>query len=127
MISHDQKQQIVQQYGTHKNDSGSPQVQVAILTHRINTLKEHLNGHKHDNSSRRGLLKMVGARRKLLNYLSATNAKEYAKLLKALDLRKWSFKYIYFDSGPLSIVVSWFMGTRGTCELEGDMTIALWR
>jgi small subunit ribosomal protein S15 len=88
MITHDQKKQIIQKYGTHKNDSGSPQVQVAILTERIDYLKKHLESHKHDNHSRRGLLMMVGARRKHLNYLKSYNGAEYEKIIKALKLRK---------------------------------------
>lgn len=72
----------------HPKDTGSHQVQVAILTERINQLAKHLEGHPKDNHSRRGLLIMVGKRRKLLNYLKSVNKKAYEELLEKLDLRK---------------------------------------
>jgi small subunit ribosomal protein S15 len=72
----------------HPKDTGSADVQVALLTSRINELTEHLKTHKKDHSSRRGLLKMVGQRRRLLDYLSDTDTKRYAELIKKLNLRK---------------------------------------
>ena len=88
MIKAPQKQKLIKKYATHKGDTGSPQVQVAILTERINQLTAHLQKHKKDNHSRRGLLMMVGKRRRLLNYLNETNRPEYDALIKTLKLRK---------------------------------------
>ena len=82
------KGEIITQYQTHEGDSGSPDVQVAILTRRIKDLADHLAVHKHDNHSRRGLLKMVGRRRRLLNYLSRTEHERYVKLIADLGLRR---------------------------------------
>ena len=82
------KPDIVANYRTHERDSGSSQVQVAILTARINHLNEHLKKNIHDHHSRRGLLKMVGRRRRLLAYLSRTNVDGYQKLIQSLGLRK---------------------------------------
>lgn len=80
------KKKIIQKYQTHKTDTGSPQVQVGILTKRIVQVTKHLKEHKKDNSARRGLLAMVAQRRKLLSYLKMNNTKAYEKLLKGLDL-----------------------------------------
>ena len=82
------KQQIIQQYATHEGDTGSPEVQVAILTSRINHLNEHLKLNPQDKHSRRGLLKMVGQRRGLLKYLEKTDIERYRSLIEALGLRK---------------------------------------
>jgi small subunit ribosomal protein S15 len=82
------KGEVISQYKTHETDSGSPEVQVAILTRRIKDLAEHLNTHKHDNHSRRGLLKMVGRRRRLLTYLSRTHNDRYQQLIASLGLRR---------------------------------------
>ena len=82
------KGEIITQYQTHEGDSGSPEVQVAILTRRIKDVADHLSAHKHDNHSRRGLLKMVGHRRRLLNYLSRTEHDRYLKLIADLGLRR---------------------------------------
>ena len=82
------KGEIITQYQTHEGDSGSPEVQVAILTRRIKDLADHLSAHKHDNHSRRGLLKMVGRRRRLLNYLQKTDLDGYRELTKKLGLRR---------------------------------------
>lgn len=82
------KGEVITQYKTHETDSGSPEVQVAILTRRIKDLAEHLNTHKHDNHSRRGLLKMVGRRRRLLTYLSRTENARYQALIASLGLRR---------------------------------------
>ncbi|MGL5972820.1 MAG: 30S ribosomal protein S15 [Oscillospiraceae bacterium] len=82
------KDQIIGEYKTHANDTGSPEVQVAILTYRINHLTEHLKEHNHDHHSRRGLLKMVGHRRNLLSYLKNKNIERYRALIQKLGLRK---------------------------------------
>ncbi|HZK17924.1 MAG TPA: 30S ribosomal protein S15 [Clostridia bacterium] len=87
-LSLEQKKSIIEEYKTHENDTGSPEVQVAILTKRINTLTEHLKAHRSDHHSRRGLLKMVGQRRSLLNYLRDRNEERYRVLIKKLGLRK---------------------------------------
>ncbi len=82
------KGEVIKQYQTHETDTGSPEVQVAILTRRINELAEHLRANKHDNHSRRGLLSMVGRRRRLLTYLSRTENERYQKLIASLGLRR---------------------------------------
>lgn len=79
---------IIDEYKTHEGDTGSPEVQVAILTNRINHLNEHLKIHKKDHHSRRGLLKMVGQRRNLLNYLKDKDIERYRSLIARLGLRK---------------------------------------
>ncbi len=83
-----EKQNIFADYGVHENDTGSSQVQVAMLTNRINQLVAHLNVHKHDEHSRRGLLKLVGRRRRLLAYLRRTEPETYQSLIKRLGLRR---------------------------------------
>ncbi len=83
----DQKDGIIAEYATHEGDTGSPEVQVALLTATINTLTEHLKVHKHDNHSRRGLLIMVGKRRRLLNYLAAKDITRYRTLVGRLGIR----------------------------------------
>lgn len=87
-MKRDHKKKIITKNGMHPKDTGSHQVQVAILTERIDQLSKHLEGHPKDNHSRRGLLMMVGKRRKLLNYLKSSNKKGYEELLEKLDLRK---------------------------------------
>lgn len=82
------KDKIVSDYKTHTTDTGSSQVQIALLTQRINELTEHFKVHKKDNNSRRGLLKMVSRRRKLLDYLRHTNINEYHEIIKKLGLRR---------------------------------------
>jgi small subunit ribosomal protein S15 len=82
------KQQIMSEYARSEGDTGSPEVQVALLTHRINHLTEHLKDHKHDHHSRRGLLLMVGRRRRLLNYLSDSDIERYRTLIDRLGLRR---------------------------------------
>ena len=82
------KQDIIKKYAVTENDTGSPEVQVALLTARINHLNEHLKEHKHDHHSRRGLLKMVGKRRNLLAYLQKKDIERYRKLIADLGLRK---------------------------------------
>jgi small subunit ribosomal protein S15 len=82
------KQQVINQFEQHQGDTGSPEVQVALLTERINELTEHASAHKHDYNTRRGLLRLVVQRRRLLSYLSKKDADRYNKLIKSLGLRK---------------------------------------
>ena len=82
------KAQIIAEYATHEFDTGSPEVQIALLTYRINHLTEHLKVHAKDFHSRRGLLQMVGSRRSLLNYLKELDIERYRQLIAKLDLRK---------------------------------------
>lgn len=82
------KQKIITDYATHEGDTGSPEVQVALLSHRISHLTEHLKMHKHDHHSRRGLLLLVGRRRRLLNYLSDTDIDRYRSLIARLGIRR---------------------------------------
>ena len=82
------KQQIIAEHQTHEGDTGSPEVQVAILTRRIQELTEHLATNKHDYSSRRGLMKMVGQRRRMLRYLNRTSPERYRALIEKLGLRR---------------------------------------
>ena len=88
MISKEKKQEIIAAYGRTANDTGSPEVQIALLTQRINELTEHLKSNQKDHHSRRGLLKMVGQRRGLLAYLKKTDLEGYRKLIERLGLRK---------------------------------------
>jgi len=88
MIDQTKKAEIINEYKTKEGDTGSPEVQVAILTYRINDLNEHLKIHKKDHHSRRGLLKMVGQRRNLLNYLKNKDVERYRNLIARLGLRK---------------------------------------
>lgn len=83
-----QKAEIIAKFATHPGDTGSPEVQIALLTSRINHLTEHLKVHKKDHHSRRGLLQMVGSRRSLLNYLKDLDIERYRKIVAELDLRK---------------------------------------
>lgn len=87
-IAQEKKQELINEHRKHDNDTGSAEVQVAILTSRIKTLNEHFSSHKKDHASRRGLLKMVGKRRKLLSYLQRTSRDRYQELLGQLGLRK---------------------------------------
>ena len=88
MITKEIKNNIIEEYKTHEGDTGSPEVQVAILTYRINDLNEHLKEHHKDFHSRRGLLKMVGQRRNLLKYLKDNDVERYRSLIARLGLRK---------------------------------------
>ena len=88
MIRKEEKSAVIEANKTHENDTGSPEVQVAILTARIQQLTENLKVHKHDNHSRRGLLKMVGKRRKLLDYLAKKDIERYRALIAKLGIRK---------------------------------------
>ena len=83
-----EKNEIIAKFATHEGDTGSPEVQIALLTFRINHLNEHLKEHKQDNHSRRGLLKMVGKRRGLLDYLKAKDIARYRAIVEALGLRQ---------------------------------------
>ena len=84
----EEKTAIIQEYAMHEGDTGSPEVQVAVLTKRINDLTEHLKVHKKDHHSRRGLLKMVGQRRNLLNYLMRVDIERYRVIIAKLGIRK---------------------------------------
>jgi small subunit ribosomal protein S15 len=85
-LEQERKQKIIKKFALSEGDTGSPEVQVALLTERINELSEHLKEHKKDNHSRRGLIKMVGKRRRLLEYLKSTEPERYEKLMKSLKL-----------------------------------------
>lgn len=87
-MTRERKQEIINIYKREENDTGSPEVQIALLTERINELTEHLKIHKKDNHSRRGLLKMVGKRRNLLNYLAKKDINRYREIVDKLGLRK---------------------------------------
>jgi small subunit ribosomal protein S15 len=87
-ITAEKKQEVIKEFAVGKDDTGSPEVQVAILTNRINTLTEHFKTHKKDHHSRRGLLIMVGRRRSLLDYLKRKNPASYSALINKLGLRK---------------------------------------
>jgi small subunit ribosomal protein S15 len=87
-LSTEQKKTILSEYGVHEKDTGSPEAQVAMLTKRISDLTEHLKVHKHDHHSRRGLLLLVGRRRRLLNYLTKVDIERYRSLIQRLGLRR---------------------------------------
>ena len=87
-LTKEAKGELITKYATHEGDTGSPEVQVALLTARINELTEHLREHKKDHHSRRGLLMLVGQRRRLLNYLSRRNVDRYRQLVQELGLRR---------------------------------------
>ena len=87
-ITVEEKSRLITEFATKQGDTGSPEVQVAILTSRINTLTEHFRTHRKDNHSRRGLLKLVALRRKLLDYLKSKDEARYAELIKRLQIRR---------------------------------------
>lgn len=87
-LSTEDKKSILSEYGVHEGDTGSPEAQVALLTKRIRDLTEHLKTHKHDHHSRRGLLLMVGRRRRLLNYVAKVDINRYRSLIQRLGLRR---------------------------------------
>ena len=87
MLTQEAKQEIMQKYAVHEGDTGSPEVQIAVLSARIDYLTEHLKQHKKDHHSRRGLLKMVGHRRRLLSYLYTTDIERYRSIIAKLGLR----------------------------------------
>ena len=84
----EQKSKLISDFKIHEKDTGSPSVQIALLTERINSLSEHFKAHKRDHHSRRGLLRMVSVRRRLLEYLKRKDKKEYQEIVKKLDLRR---------------------------------------
>ena len=88
MLARDQKANIITKYATHANDTGSPEVQIAILSERITYLTEHFKTHEKDHASRRGLLKIVGKRRRLLDYLRRYNVERYREVIGRLGIRK---------------------------------------
>lgn len=88
MLTKERKKELMDQFRQHEGDTGSPEVQVALLTEQINNLTEHLKEHKKDHHSRRGLLQMVGKRRRLLGYLQGEDVERYRTLVKELGLRK---------------------------------------
>ncbi len=87
-ITKERKRELIEQFRIHEKDTGSVEVQIALLTERINRLIEHFEKHKHDTNSKRGLLSLVGKRRKLLRYLARTNPESYKKVISKLGLRK---------------------------------------
>ena len=88
VLTPETKKDIIDRFKLHRDDTGSPEVQVALLSNRINYLTDHFKIHKKDHHSRRGLLKLVGQRRKLLNYLKKTDVKRYQNIIKELGIRK---------------------------------------
>ena len=88
MLSNEEKQSIIKEYATHEGDTGSPEVQIAVLTATINRLNDHLKVHKHDHHSYRGLMRMVGRRRNMLAYLRNSEINRYLSLIERLVLRK---------------------------------------
>ncbi len=88
MLTNEKKKEIVEKYQVHESDTGSPEVQIALLTERISYLTEHFREHKHDHHSRRGLMKMIGHRRSLLNYLRKKDVNRYRELIQSLGLRR---------------------------------------
>ena len=88
MLTKQEKQKIIGDFETHEGDTGSPEVQIALLTNKINELTGHLKTHRKDHASRRGLLKMVGTRSALLKYVSSKDVKRYQKIISRLGLRK---------------------------------------
>jgi small subunit ribosomal protein S15 len=87
-LSSSQKSEVIESFREHETDTGSSRVQIAVLTRRINELTEHFRQHPHDHHSRRGLLKMVGRRRRLLDYLKSSDVEQYRQILEELNLRK---------------------------------------
>jgi len=87
-ITKEKKQELIESFKIHEHDTGSPEVQIAILTERIRNLSQHFDKHKHDFNSRRGLLKLVGRRRRLLRYLREKDRQRYSALIERLGLRK---------------------------------------
>ncbi len=88
MLATDRKQEIIEQFKTHEKDTGSPEVQIALLSERITYLTEHFKTHKKDHHSRRGLLKIVGQRRRLLDYLKSKDVERYRKVIQELGIRR---------------------------------------
>ncbi|NNF03155.1 MAG: 30S ribosomal protein S15 [Rhodothermales bacterium] len=88
MITKDQKAELIEKFGKSDSDTGTPEVQIAIFTHRISVLTDHLKDHPKDHSTRRGLLKLVGKRRRLLNYLMDSDIERYRTIIQELNIRK---------------------------------------
>ena len=88
MLASTRKQEVIKKYATHQGDTGSPEVQIALLTERITYLTEHFKAHAKDHHSRRGLLKLVGQRRRLLDYLRVKSIERYRKIITDLGIRK---------------------------------------
>jgi small subunit ribosomal protein S15 len=88
VLNKEEKEKIIKDYKTNSKDTGSPEVQIAIITNRINYLTEHFSAHKKDHHSKRGLMKLVGQRKRLLEYLKQQDVKRYESLIKKLKLRK---------------------------------------
>ena len=88
MIETTEKKNLVKEFGRHEKDTGSPEVQIAILTKRIEALSEHFKKHKKDTNSRRGFLKLIGRRRRLLRYLQQTDPEKYQEVIKKLNIRR---------------------------------------
>jgi len=88
MLETTEKQNLAKEFGRHEKDTGSPEVQIAILTKRIEALSEHFKKHKKDTNSRRGFLKLIGRRRRLLRYLQKTDPEKYQKVIKKLNIRR---------------------------------------
>jgi len=88
VLTSENKKELIDRFKTHESDTGSPEVQIGLLTHRITYLTEHLKVHKKDHHSRRGLLMMVGRRRRLLNYVKHNDVKRYRSIIEALGLRR---------------------------------------
>lgn len=87
-VTKERKQELIKKFGTGENDSGKAEVQVAILTERINDLRDHFSNHKKDHASRRGLMQMVGKRRRLLDYMKSKDITRYRAIIKELNIRK---------------------------------------
>lgn len=105
MLDTKSKQKVIAKFAIHQGDTGSTQVQVAILTEEINRLSEHLQLHKKDNSSRRGLLKKIGERRRLLRYLASESLQSYEDLVKKLKLKRRDFQEKKMDEGVEDVVI----------------------
>jgi len=88
MLETEEKKELVKEFGRHQKDTGSPEVQVALLTKRIELLSKHFEKHKKDTNSRRGFLKLIGRRRRLLKYLQLTSPEKYQEVIKKLDIRR---------------------------------------
>src|SRR6201995_4547745 len=116
----DVKKAIIEEYATHPGDTGSPEVQVAILTKRISDLTEHLKMHKHDHHSRRGLLLLVGQRRRLLNYLQKTEIARYLSIMARVCLRRYPAPERPLPAGSRPLVR--FGERRSTTEHQHDFT-----
>ena len=104
MIQKEKKTAIIAEYATHEGDTGSPEVQIAVLTKRINDLTDHLRINKKDHHSRRGLLKMVGQRRNLLNYLTKIDIERYRSIIAELGIRKSQFEANAFQTSRFVIL-----------------------